>query len=260
MELWKTIPYPCKEIPALHYLAPTAPSVDAAVLIFPGGGYGGRCADKEGTVYAGLFNAVGMHAFVVDYRVAPHHFPAPLVDARRAVRWVRAHAAEYGIDPQKIAVMGSSAGGHLAALVSTYTAPIEGERTDEIDDLPFLPNAQILCYPVICSPDTGLAHVGSYRNLLGEDASIGAQRAVDPARLVTETTPAAFIWHTTRDGAVPAPNALQYAQALWAAKVPTELHLFPFGAHGLGISPDDPHVAQWTQLMMQWLKNIMKWI
>ena len=124
---------------------------DAAIVIFPGGAYRGL-ADHEGRGYAEFLNENGITAFVVNYRVAPHKFPLDLLDARRAVRWGRAHAGEYGICKDKIAVMGSSAGGHLTALVSTYRGAIDHEGMDAVDREEYLPNAQILCYPVICNP------------------------------------------------------------------------------------------------------------
>ena len=252
MQLWKNTPGFCEEIPKIEYYPPqTAPS-DAAIVIFPGGGYGGR-SPHEGKGYAEFLADAGVHAFVVDYRVAPHRFPLPLLDARRAVRWVRAHATEYGIDKNKIAVMGSSAGGHLAALVSNYAAPIEYEGIDEIDKESFCPNAQILCYPVICAPSSGVAHKGSYYNLLGgQDGAL--ENAVDPALLVSGTTPPAFIWHTSDDNAVNVINSYRYGIALREAGVPVEMHVFPKGAHGLGLAYKQPHVAQWSSLLLTWLR------
>lgn len=226
-----------------------------AVVIFPGGGYVWH-APHEGLGFANFLTAHGYHAFVVTYRVSPHRFPAPLLDARRAVRFARAHAAEYGFDPQKIAVMGSSAGGHLAALLSTYSAPLEGENTDEIDKLDFRPNAQILCYPVICSPNSGVAHVGSYENLLGvTDAD--KEAALDPSLLADANTPPAFVWHTQTDEVVEVINSYRYGEALRRAGVLAELHVFPEGPHGMGVSLHDPHVGQWTNLLLHWLKKYL---
>ena len=226
-------------------------SADFAVVIFPGGGYCFR-ADHEGDGYARFFRDRGIASFVVDYRVSPHHFPAPLLDARRAVRYVRAHAAEFGIDPQKIAVMGSSAGGHLTALVSTYTAPLDGETADGLDTVDFLPNAQILCYPVVCSPESGVAHIRSYENLLGNPPVVPSE-SVDPCQLATEATPPAFIWHTDADQTVNVLNSYRYATRLHELGVPTELHVFPHGGHGLGMTNEIPHVQQWCELLLNWL-------
>ena len=152
--LWDKTPGLCEETPVIEYFPAENRVSDATVVIYPGGGYGMR-APHEGKGYAEYFNSIGMDAFVCEYRVAPHYFPLPLLDARRAVRWVRHHAAEYGLDPHKVAVMGSSAGGHLAGLVSTYTAPIDFEDMDEIDREDPIPDATILCYTVCHMPDTG---------------------------------------------------------------------------------------------------------
>lgn len=150
----------------IEWYAPKDKKTDAAVIVFPGGGYGMLC-DYEGKDYAEYLNTLGITAFVAYYRCAPNYFPLPLLDARRAVRFVRANAEKFGIATDKIAVMGSSAGGHLSALVSTYMEKIDGEGVDAIDEIDFVPNAQILCYPVICSQEN-VGHQGSYKNLLGD--------------------------------------------------------------------------------------------
>ena len=228
------------------YFAPTAPVTDKAVVILPGGAYS-HLADHEGAGYAQFLAAHGYHAFVVAYAIAPHRFPEPLIDARRAIAFVRKNAASYGIDPHKIAVMGSSAGGHLAALTATSTATMGGD-----DTVDYLPDAQILCYPVICAPSSGVAHEGSYENLLGEKDLV-REAAVDPSLLVTDTTPPAFIWHTHDDDCVNVINSYVYAQALRRHNVSAELHVFPHGPHGLGLAEDRPHVAQWSNLLLRWL-------
>ena len=237
------------EIPSIIHYTPTEKRSRAAVVIYSGGGYSHR-APHEGHGYAEFLASIGVSAFVVNYRVAPAHFPDELLDARRGVRFVRANAERFGIDPEKIAVIGSSAGGHLAALVSNYRAPIEGEDTDEIDRLDPIPNAQILCYPVISS-DPSVSHPGSYRNLLGDRADEAA--AFDPELLVSDRTPTAFIWHTATDAGVNVINSYRYAAALRRANVPCEMHIFPIGSHGLGLAPAHPHIAQWAGLLKNWL-------
>jgi acetyl esterase/lipase len=147
--------------------------------------------------------------------------------------------------------MGSSAGGHLAALVSTYLDPIEGEGRDEIDKEDFLPNGQILCYPVIAS-DERIAHIGSYQNLLGE--RFGEKEKFSPELLVCEKTPEAFLWHTAADAAVNVCNSYRYATALREHNVPCEMHIFPEGPHGLGTAPMMPYVSRWTALLIDWLR------
>lgn len=251
MKLWQA----WEDSPEITPFIPERKASDYAVVIFPGGAYAMR-AEHEGAEYAAYLSANGITAFVVDYRVSPSVFPAPLLDARRAVRFVRANATAFGIDPQKVAVMGSSAGGHLAALTATYLSPIDGEGVDAIDNEPFLPNAQILCYPVICAPaGDGIAHEGSYRNLLG-DERLGSAAAYDPSRLVNASTPPAFLWHTADDNTVNVINSYRYATALRENGVATEMHIFPHGRHGLGLAPDHPHPAQWTALLLNWLSYI----
>ncbi|MBQ8187292.1 MAG: alpha/beta hydrolase [Clostridia bacterium] len=256
IQMWDKVPGLCEEVPVLEYYPAENRKSDATCVIFPGGGYARR-APHEGQGYAEYFNAIGMDAFVCEYRCYPHTFPLPLLDARRAVRYVRAHAAEYGLNPDKVAVMGSSAGGHLAALVSTYRDPIDFEDIDEIDKLCPIPNATILCYPVCHKPDDiNIAHVGSFRNLLGE---IIEPEKVSPDLLVVDSTPPAFIWHTSDDGGVDVRNSYHYASALRAHKIPHEMHVFPCGPHGLGLAPNHPHVAQWAGLMKNWLV-FMGWL
>lgn len=253
IQLWENVPGLCEEVPVLEYYPAENKMSDATVVICPGGGYAMR-AGHEGQGYAEYFNALGMDAFVCEYRVAPHRFPLPLLDIRRSIRYVRAHAAEYGVNPEKIAVMGSSAGGHLAALVSTYTAPVEFEGADELDAVCPLPNASILCYPVIHLPDeTNIAHVGSYKNLLGEDTDYAKY---SPNLLVNDTTPTAFLWHTSDDAVVNVINSYLYAKALREHGIKHEMHIFPSGYHGLGVATNMPHVAQWTVLLKNWLIDL----
>ena len=166
------------------------------------------------------------------------------------MRFVRANAEKFGVAKDKIFAMGSSAGGHLTALLSTYLGDI-GEDDDELMKEEFLPNGQILCYPVISS-DESIAHMGSYRNLL--DVNYNKKEQYSPELLVNETTPPAFIWHTAEDGGVSCINSLRYAEMLKKYNIPCELHIFPFGGHGMGIAPSNPHVAQWTSLLKNWLK------
>ncbi len=221
----------------------------SAVIILPGGGYSKRAA-HEGEGYAQLFNTFGMDAFVVHYRVSPNKFPLPLLDARRAVRFVRSRADELDISKDKILIMGSSAGGHLAALTSTYLNEIDGEGVDSIDNEEYIPNAQILCYPVISS-DESISHQGSYMNLLGERYC--ERKEFSPELLVNSTTPKAFIWHTAADNVVNATNSYRYAEALTKNGIPHELHVFPYGGHGLGLSENEPYVSEWTALLRRWL-------
>ncbi|MBP5349455.1 MAG: alpha/beta hydrolase [Clostridia bacterium] len=220
------------------------------VVIFAGGGYYFR-APYEETDYALRLNEYGLNTFTVDYRVAPDRFPLPLLDARRAVRFVRKNAERFRIDPHKVAVMGSSAGGHLAALTSTYREPIAGEGVDDLDGIDCLPDAAILCYPVttLCEEHR---HKKTASNLLGEKESELAA-ALSPDRIADEKTPPTFLWHTANDELVPVLNSLRYAERLAAYGVPYEMHIFPDGRHGLGLAEEQPHVAVWTELLRKWL-------
>ncbi len=256
MLLWENTPGLCEETPVMEYYPAEEKKTNAAVVICPGGGYSGR-AQHEGKDYAAFLNALGMDAFVCQYRVAPHRFPLPLLDIRRAIRLVRAKAKDFGIDPNKIAVMGSSAGGHLAALVSTYKDEIAYEGLDEIDNESPVPNAQILCYPVIHCPDEmEIAHVGSFNNLLGPDR-VEDYPAFSCDSLVSDDTPQAFIWHTADDAGVNVRNSYLYATALRTHNISCEMHIFPNGRHGLGLAATEvPHVAQWAGLLQNWLGYI----
>ncbi len=258
--LWESdIPGKMFEEPVLSHYSPEIKKSRAAILIFSGGGYRAR-AKHEGEGYAELFNEMGLEAFVLSYRVTGDPtiidtplFPYPLLDARRAMRYLRQNAEALGIDADKIAVIGSSAGGHLAALLSTYRAPIEGEGVDAMDDIDYLPNAQILCYPVITF-DERYTHRGSFQRLLGPDCVDPSPYC--PSLIADEKTPPAFLWHTSTDATVNVTNSYLYAARLREVGVPCEMHIFPFGDHGLGRALHLPHVAQWAEL----LKNYLTWL
>ncbi len=244
-KMWETL----EDSPVIEYYRSENRKTDAAVVVFPGGGYCFR-APHEGEGYALYLNSIGIDAFVCEYRVFPNRFPVELLDARRAVRFVRANSEKFGIDPAKVSVMGSSAGGHLAALVSTYLDPIDGEGVDETDTFPFLPDATILCYAVIHHPDeTKISHYETYCNLMGADGNF---KSVSPDLLVSDATPPAFIWHTATDPGVDVRNCYLYASALRAHNIPHELHVFGRGGHGIGTANGDPYVSQWTTLLKNW--------
>lgn len=255
IELWDSPPpdYSGGESPRLTYYPATIKQGGGTVLIFAGGGYSCRC-DYEGSVYARYLNSQGLDAFVLDYRVAPTRFPSPLLDARRAMRIIRSNAQFFGIDPDKIAVMGSSAGGHLAALISTYRGIIAGEGYDDLDKLDPTPNAQILCYPVTFYENNPT----SYKNLLGDNVA-AKHDIVDPTVIADTRTPPAFIWHTASDSVVSVTSSYAYAAKLKELGVYTEMHIYPYGEHGLGLcdgSADgrsSPHAASWKKLLIRWL-------
>lgn len=258
-DLWNNIPGTSESVkPYITAYVPDNKKTNAAIVILPGGGYTGR-APHEGEGYAKFLAENGVTAFVCDYRVAPDYFPCPLLDARRAVCFVRHNAAKYGLDANKIGIMGSSAGGHLAAMTSTYYAPVENEHPDEIDAEDFKPNFQILCYPVIelLSKANG-AHIGSCYSLL-HDKVLEMGETLNPRLNVSDNTPPCFIWHTFADGAVPVYNTLDYARRLKDFDIPTEVHIYPYGAHGKGLanttdSAEDKHIAQWGASLLNWLE------
>jgi acetyl esterase/lipase len=223
------------------------------VIVLPGGGYAGR-ADHEGEPIARWPNSLGLSAFVCDYRVAPYRHPYPSLDAGRAVRWVRAHAAEYGVLPDRIGLLGFSAGGHLAATVGTHFDAGDPGATDPVARVSNRPDALVLCYPVISFGPGG--HQGSMHNLLGEGPAPELVRSLSNELQVTADTPPTFLWHTADDEGVPVRNSLLFAAALAAHGVPHELHVYQSGPHGLGLAEAYPHVATWTRLCGEWLQGL----
>lgn len=226
--------------PTLTIYAAAQPN-GAAVLICPGGGYVNLAMDHEGRQVAEWFNSFGVTAFVLKYRLAPHYrHPAMLEDARRAMRIIRSRAKEFGIDPQRVGVMGFSAGGHLASTLSTHYG--EGER----------PDFAILCYPVI-SFTTRYAHSGSMRALLGDPPDPALVWELSSEWKVTSETPPTFLFHTNADKGVPPENSILYYMALRRAGVPAELHIYQEGRHGVGLAPRDPVLSTWTGRLKDWL-------
>ena len=232
--------------PEITCWQPNQPACDIGVIIFPGGGYG-KLAPHEGEGYAMRLCQAGITCFVVKYRLGSEGFrhPAMLEDAFAAIRTIRAHAADLNLHPNKIGVMGSSAGGHLAAhtLVAWHAYP---------SDVSLRPDFGILCYPVITSDPTH-THRGSMQNLLGNAPTETQLHAVSCEKLVSANTPPCFLWHTGDDEAVPMENSLLFAQALRANRVPFELHIYPHGRHGLGL--DTPF--DWATPCIHWMKSLL---
>ena len=257
IKLWDNAPgliEDCFE-PVLEYYPAEVKKGKGAVVILPGGGYSHR-AVHEGEGYAKFLNSIGLDAFVCEYRVKPYTYPYPLLDARRAMRYVRNNAEKFGIDPSKIAIMGSSAGGHLAATTSVYSEKLDGEGYDELDLVDYTPNAQILCYPVTDFE----SHNGSYKNLYGDnwedDGFEDFKAKLNPIDRVRANLPPAFIWHTEVDKSVSVVSTLKYVTALHEADVRVELHVYPEGWHGLGLATDIPFIARWANDLEVWLKHI----
>ena len=236
------------------YLLP-GDQVRGCVIVLPGGGYRVR-ADHEGGPVAERFNALGFHAFVVEYRVAPYVYPAPQEDALRAIKIVRAHAAEWKINPSKIAILGFSAGGRLACSTGIVYDEVAADNGDECDAVSARPDAMILCYPVITCQE-GKAHFGSFECLLGGNDRAAFAPCSWETR-VTASTPPAFLWHTSEDSAVPVENSLEFALAMRRQKLPFELHVFPYGHHGLGLGTKEEYaeVRRWPELAGTWLEKM----
>jgi acetyl esterase/lipase len=211
-------------------------------------------AEHEGEPIALWLNELGIHAFVVDYRVAPHRHPEPLHDAQRAIRTVRHNATAWNIRPDRIAILGFSAGGHLASTAGTIHDPGDRASDDPIQQFSSRPDALVLCYPVINLVDS--PHSGSRDNLLGENATPEQRAALSTDLLVSESTPPTFLWHTADDDAVPVENSLRFASALAQNRIPFALYIYPRGPHGLGLAPDDPEIATWTRHAAAFLHDL----
>jgi len=242
------------DIPTLTYFRPCAPASGAAIVVCPGGGYGGL-APHEADPIAQWLCSLGVAGLVLRYRVAPYQHPAPLNDAHRAIRMVRYHAKDWGIDPNRIGILGFSAGGHLSASASTLYELANESATDPIDRMSCRPDASILVYPVISMMDA-FGHVGSRANLLGKDAPESLKMKLSPEQNVTPQTPPAFMFHSVDDPVVPIEHSLAYADALRKAGVPWELHAYEkAGCHGVGLACDKAHISTWPGQCAGWLKQ-----
>lgn len=222
------------------------------VIVAPGGGYGMR-ADHEGEPVALWLNGLGISAFVLRYRVAPYKHPAPLLDAQRAVRTVRARAAEFGIDPNRIGLLGFSAGGHLVASAGTHGDGGREDAEDRIEQVSSRPDLIVLCYPVITLRDPH-THAGSRFNLLGEAPSRDLVDSLSNELQVSADTPPAFLWHTSDDAGVPVENSLLFAAALREKGILFDLHVYSSGVHGIGLAEGHPYASGWTSAAAAWLK------
>lgn len=258
--LWKEVPLFQEdgEVPKLNYYPAEHKCHSGTVVIFPGGAYSHR-APHEGEGYASFLNANGFDAFVVDYRISPYRYPVELLDARRAVRTVRSRAKEFGIDPEKIAVMGSSAGGNLVGILCTCGYSFPEEVKYDMPEVSFMPNAQILCYPYICMADEKLIHKGCNANLLGTEPAVPAAD-LSPELHVKDCPPPAFFFHTFSDGGVSVLHSFNYAKALKEKGGSVEMHIYPEGKHGLGLCEAEPrllpYVARWGGELIRWLCHI----
>ena len=234
------------------------PAVDrptgTAVIICPGGGYQFVSNAREGEQYANFLSSLGITAFVLKYRMAEFGHPAPLQDVLRAVRLVRSQAASYGVDPNRIGVMGSSAGGHLAATSGTLYDHALGRTGHELDEVSARPDFLILMYPVIMM-DGPAIHAGSRRALLGESPSAANVNLMSLEKQVTSATPPTFLSHSQDDGAVPVENSIAFYQALTRNKVPAEMYLYERGGHGMGMRMGQGNASTWPHRLEEWLRD-----
>jgi acetyl esterase/lipase len=236
-----------------YFAAPAARATGAAVIICPGGGYGILAWEKEGVEPARWFNSLGVAAFVLKYRLMEYGQPAPLRDVLRATRLVRSRAAEFGIKPDRIGVMGFSAGGHLASCAGTLYDTPEGRTGAPLDSVSARPDFLMLIYPVITMKDP-YAHAGSRRNLLGPAPTPELIERYSTELQVTKDTPPAFLLTTFEDRTVPAENSLGFFTAMRRVGVPAELHAYEKGPHGFGLRPGFGPVSGWPKLLEQWLR------
>ena len=227
-------------LPALTPFSAGRPGRLPAVLLLPGGGYHHH-GEAESEPVARWLTTLGLHVFLLRYRVAPARYPAALTDARDAIRAIRTGATQLDVDASRIGVMGFSAGGHLAASLSNVAD--DSER----------PDFAVLGYPVISFVRE--PHEGSVRNLLGPGATSAERLRCSMEFHVSARTPPTFCWHTADDPGVPVSHVLRYVEALTRHDVPVELHVFPHGRHGLGLAwEENPYVGRWTELCQAWFE------
>lgn len=245
------------DIPTLTpFLPAEGTATGAAMVICPGGGYGGL-ANHEGADYALYLNQHGVTAFVLKYRLGSHGYrhPRMLEDAQRAIRTVRARATEWNIDPKRIGIMGSSAGGHLASTALTHFDSGSAESKDPIERQSSRPDLGVLCYPVITMGAN--THQGSKSNLLGKNPSPELIEFLSSEKQVNTNTPPCFVWHTAEDKGVKVENSLEFAAALQKHGVPFDLHIYQKGRHGIGLADKPPfgNAHPWSRDLVFWLKE-----
>lgn len=248
------------QMPTMEVYLPAKRNAEgSAMVIFPGGGYRILAYDWEGSDIAKFLNGQGIAAIVVKYRlpsdisqIEKHN--VPLIDAQRAMRLVRSKAEDFHIDPNRIGIIGFSAGGHLASTLGTHFNDEVYDKIDDADLLSARPDFMVLGYPVITFGEK--AHAGSRMFLLGENPT---QKIIDyfsNEKQVTKDTPPTFLFHATDDGSVPVENSLLFYQALKDKGVSASMHIYPNGGHGFSLALKDKHLGGWTQLMIEWIDSL----
>jgi acetyl esterase/lipase len=242
--------------PTLTVFLPTAPNVTkTGVVVAPGGSYTHLAMEKEGFAFARWLNERGVAAFVLQYRLGPkYHHPIEIGDAQRAIRMVRAHAAEWGVATDHVGMWGSSAGGHLAATAGTKFEAGKADASDVVEQQGSRPDFLILSYPVITFHEPEL-HRGSFKNLLGDSPDPALADSLSAETQVTKDTPPTFIFTTTDDKTVPVLNSIMFYSALMKAGVPVEMHIFQQGTHGAGLAEANPQLSVWPDLLAKWMRE-----
>jgi acetyl esterase/lipase len=246
-----------EDVPTLTPYYPEKPApTGTAVIVCPGGSYMRLAMDHEGKQVAEWMNMIGVTAFVLKYRLGPkYHHPVMLMDAQRAIRYVRSLAPALKLDSSRVGIMGFSAGGHLASTAGTFlddAAPASVAR-DEIDRGKSRPDFLILGYPVISLTES-YAHQRSRTNLLGETPDSALLARLSNDKQVTKNTPPTFLFHTDDDAGVPPENSVTFYLALKKAGVPAELHVYQHGKHGVGLGTGDPVLSTWPARLADWLR------
>ncbi|HEX9199750.1 MAG TPA: alpha/beta hydrolase [Acidobacteriaceae bacterium] len=245
------------DVPKLFFYPASGPSVGSAVVVLPGGGYTHVVMEKEGAVEAKWLATHGIAAFVLQYRLSPtYRYPVPMLDGARAVRYVRSHAVEFGIDPNKIGVWGFSAGGHLAGYLAT--APDERMRSaiDPVERVSEHPDFAIFSYARL-SMESSVPRTGNMESLVGDNPRPEMLDTISIVRHVTKETSPSFIYSTTGDQTVNSMNSTAYYDALKRAGVPVELHIFELGPHGTGMGQNLKGLAElevWPTLLQHWMQ------
>jgi acetyl esterase/lipase len=244
-----------KDIPTITVYLPRSITVGmTAVVVCPGGGYVNLAMNHEGRQVANYLNSLGIAAVVLKYRLGPkYHHPIELGDAQRAIRMLRANAKEMSIAPDRIGIMGFSAGGHLAVSASTHFDDGKADAADPIDRVGSRPDFAVLGYPVVSLTESW-THQGSKKALLGDNPDPQLVKSLSGENAVTAQTPTTFIFQTNADTTVPAENAIVYFLALRKAGVKGEMHVFETGPHGVGLATNDPALSEWSRLLTNWFR------
>lgn len=241
--------------PSVTFLRPAVDrSNGTAMIVIPGGGYSSVVTDREGTQYARWLGSLGITTFVLKYRIKDYGHPAPLQDVARAIRLVRSRAADFGVRADRIGVIGSSAGGHLAACAGTLFDHADARTGAAIDSVSARPDFMILMYPVITFVSPA-AHAGSRVSLLGKAPARSLLDLLSVEKQVTANTPPTILFHSQDDAVVPVENSILFHQALTRAKVPADMHLFERGGHGFGMKRGLGTASDWPSLAEAWLRE-----